>query len=272
MSYGVGRRCGSDPALLWLWHKPAATALIGPPAWEPPYAAGVALKRQKDEKPNKFLLSSTQLSIIPLCHLSFNPGWAKKQGPWLLHCFVLCFSHAALDLIVHFSWSTDCEGVKGTLWSLPISPSPGRVRGVKFSPLYRIRFFSSLLCGIGYVTSSPSFLRKKEELNGKIVSQQKLQCGIKRCFQRLRLVCGLQGLHIYVRSTTSGSNSWRASQRLGCMEVLSWAQLSKDSWRALVRRCLKEVWGFETLFSVYLPTYLPIYLSNYLLSIYLIIF
>ena len=39
-----------DPALLWLWHRPEATAPIGPLAWEPPYAMGVALKRQKTEK------------------------------------------------------------------------------------------------------------------------------------------------------------------------------------------------------------------------------
>ena len=31
--------------MLWLWL--AATALIGPLAWEPPYALGAALKRQK---------------------------------------------------------------------------------------------------------------------------------------------------------------------------------------------------------------------------------
>ena len=33
-----------DPALLWLWCRLAATAPIRPLAWEPPYAAGVALK------------------------------------------------------------------------------------------------------------------------------------------------------------------------------------------------------------------------------------
>ena len=27
-----------DPALLWLWRRPAAIAPIGPLAWEPPYA------------------------------------------------------------------------------------------------------------------------------------------------------------------------------------------------------------------------------------------
>ena len=40
-------RRGSDPALLWLWRRLAATALTGPLAWELPYAMGVALKRQK---------------------------------------------------------------------------------------------------------------------------------------------------------------------------------------------------------------------------------
>ncbi|MDD0590081.1 hypothetical protein PS003_24050, partial [Shigella sonnei] len=37
----------TDLVLLWLWHKPAAIALIRPLAWEPPYAVGAALKRKK---------------------------------------------------------------------------------------------------------------------------------------------------------------------------------------------------------------------------------
>ena len=47
MSCGAGHRHGSDLALLWLWHRPAAVALIGTLAWGPPYAVGVALKKQK---------------------------------------------------------------------------------------------------------------------------------------------------------------------------------------------------------------------------------
>ena len=39
-----------DLALLWLWHGPAAVALIGPLVWELPYAMGVALKRKKEDK------------------------------------------------------------------------------------------------------------------------------------------------------------------------------------------------------------------------------
>ena len=47
MSCGVGHRCGSDPALLCLWCKPVATALIGPQTWESPNALGMALKFKK---------------------------------------------------------------------------------------------------------------------------------------------------------------------------------------------------------------------------------
>ena len=36
--------------MLWLWRRPAATALISPLAWKPPYAVGVALKRPKKKK------------------------------------------------------------------------------------------------------------------------------------------------------------------------------------------------------------------------------
>ena len=56
---GVGCRHGLDLALLWLWCRPAATALIQPLAWEPPYAVGVALKRLKKKKKNSPRLDLT---------------------------------------------------------------------------------------------------------------------------------------------------------------------------------------------------------------------
>ena len=73
MSCGVGCRCGSDSALLWLWRRPAATvatAPIGSLAWDPPYAEGVAQRNSKKEKKKKvfsflsFFLSSLPLFII----------------------------------------------------------------------------------------------------------------------------------------------------------------------------------------------------------------
>ena len=62
MSYAVGPRCGLDPALMWLWCRPAATAMILPLAWEPPYAAGAALKRPKKKKKKKKSELNSKLS------------------------------------------------------------------------------------------------------------------------------------------------------------------------------------------------------------------
>ena len=51
MSCGVGHRCGLDPALLWLWCRLAALALIQP--WELPYATSAALKSKKRKERKK---------------------------------------------------------------------------------------------------------------------------------------------------------------------------------------------------------------------------
>ena len=71
MSCGVGRRHGSDLALLWLWCRPVATALIRPLAWEPPYATIAALKSKKKKK-----LNSKQITLRakPIKHLEENKG------------------------------------------------------------------------------------------------------------------------------------------------------------------------------------------------------
>ena len=73
MSCGVGRRCVSHPALLWLWHRPAAVAPIGPLAWEPPHAVGVvALKKKKKTPPQKNKIKKVLFSLThfnsPLCY------------------------------------------------------------------------------------------------------------------------------------------------------------------------------------------------------------
>ena len=60
VSCGVGCIHSLDPALLWLWRRPVATAPIRPLAWEPPYAVGAAqeiatttTKKTKDKKEKK---------------------------------------------------------------------------------------------------------------------------------------------------------------------------------------------------------------------------
>ena len=53
MSCGVGGRCGSGVVLLWLWCRPAATAPIRPPAWQPPYAVEKDERQKKKERKKK---------------------------------------------------------------------------------------------------------------------------------------------------------------------------------------------------------------------------
>ena len=53
MGCGAGRRCSSDPVLLWLWCRPETTALIRPLAWEPPCAMGAAQENGKKAKKKK---------------------------------------------------------------------------------------------------------------------------------------------------------------------------------------------------------------------------
>ena len=72
MSCGVGHRHGSDLALLWLWRRLAATAPISPLAWELPYAAGAALKRQKRQKKKS--------SIVRVHLLLMNNGITDLNG------------------------------------------------------------------------------------------------------------------------------------------------------------------------------------------------
>ena len=59
MSYDIGRRCSSDPVLLWLWHRPAAP--IRSLAWGHPYATGVIIKRKINKKIKAFEISSIVL-------------------------------------------------------------------------------------------------------------------------------------------------------------------------------------------------------------------
>ena len=58
-----------DPALLWLWCRPVATALIRPLAWEPPYAMRSG-PRKKGKKTKK-------KKIIGVCMLE-----DVKEGRW----------------------------------------------------------------------------------------------------------------------------------------------------------------------------------------------
>ena len=63
VSCGVGHRCSWDPTWLWLWHRPAATDPIGPPAWKPPYAMDEALIRQNKQTNKQKTQQSTYVKM-----------------------------------------------------------------------------------------------------------------------------------------------------------------------------------------------------------------
>jgi len=54
LSSGIGRRCGLDPAFMWLWCRLATTLLIRPLAWDPPHTTDAALKTKKNKKNKEF--------------------------------------------------------------------------------------------------------------------------------------------------------------------------------------------------------------------------
>ena len=62
--------------MLWLWCRLAAIAPIGPLAWEPAYAVGVALKRQKNKK-IKWATLDTDVHTGE-CHVT---TWVMQQKP-----------------------------------------------------------------------------------------------------------------------------------------------------------------------------------------------
>ena len=63
-----------DPALLWLWCRPAATDLTPLLALELPYGMGMALKRKKKKKRKKERKETvTQMLRVPVTGLVIFP-------------------------------------------------------------------------------------------------------------------------------------------------------------------------------------------------------
>ena len=88
MNCGVGCRCSSDPALLWQWCRPAATALVRSLAWESPYDVGRALEKAKRQKKKK-----AQITVF-LKLLKFRFTLTKKHILYQtsLHKVLICNS------------------------------------------------------------------------------------------------------------------------------------------------------------------------------------
>ena len=105
MSCGVGHRCNSDPVLLWLWCRLAASALIQPLAWAPPYVMGVDLKKTKQTNKNRqpyyqeFLLWLWGLRALLVTMRMQDQSLALLSGLRLRPCHELWCRPAAAALI-----------------------------------------------------------------------------------------------------------------------------------------------------------------------------
>ena len=134
VSCGVGCRCGSDPALLWLWRRPVATAVSRPLAWEPPYAAGVALeKREKKKTKKKVKLSLCGVPLwlsglrIWFCHhcgsgYSYSTGSTPRPGTSACHG---CGQKEKLSMCIsrNVAWIPCCCGCD-VGWQLQLQLDP----------------------------------------------------------------------------------------------------------------------------------------------------
>ena len=85
MSCGVDFRRGSDPVLLWLWSRPTAAALIRPLSWEPPYAVGAALEKDKKTKKKKKNLAVHGLCSCFSSSVSFSNITFFGDLLWILY-------------------------------------------------------------------------------------------------------------------------------------------------------------------------------------------
>ena len=126
MSCGVGCRRSSDPTLLWLWRRPAATAPIRPLAWEPPYAVGVALemaKRQKkkenQEKGIGDLWHKTASPYDALCHSknTFNASPSISDQD----CFMFSECQPSISVPRHTHQALQSQKSMGSKGLWPIS-------------------------------------------------------------------------------------------------------------------------------------------------------
>ena len=113
-----------DLTLLCLWYRPAASALIEPLAWEPPYAVGAALRGQKDKK--KIIINCVPMGINTNLPRTYNAAaWWLKSIRWSNTCIYmhtnlpicLVVEESGLGSVqIEFSFSLN-HCLCNTLWS-----------------------------------------------------------------------------------------------------------------------------------------------------------
>jgi len=135
MSCGVGCRCGSDPALLWLWRRLVAMAPIQPLAWETSTCRRGSPRNSKKKKktitkPHKLPQTGwskiTEMSSLTVLETkSLKSRWLQVVSSWRLsgriHCGPLfrCLDPQHHWLAGVFFWSLPLPHIFSlSLWDL----------------------------------------------------------------------------------------------------------------------------------------------------------
>ena len=160
VSFGVGRRRGSDPELLCLW---AAAAPIQPLAWEFPYAMGMALlKRQKKKKKKIAWVGwSQRLNLFHVPTLTVPQATMFISSIWNVQKIYQCFSPACSSAFFFHSFGEyNCKfPVK-----MPSNLRTGEKLHCRFqssqsfkSPLFRCHLSSGFILLLLYQQANNSF-------------------------------------------------------------------------------------------------------------------
>ena len=174
MICGVGRRCGLDLALLWLWHRLAATAWIRPLAWEPPHAMGVALNRQKTKKKKKFEVSLTYIvmpistvqqsdSVTHIYYFLYSfPSWSMP-GDWIYSPV----QYSRTLLCIHSMYNS-LHLLIPKSQSIPLHPHPPLATTSLFSMSLSLFLFLNCSFRVPVVAQLLMNLTRNHEVSGSI--------------------------------------------------------------------------------------------------------
>ena len=106
MNCGVSHRHGWDPMQQWLWHRPAATALIWPPAWEPPicYKCSPPTPKKKKERKKLGILNNINVTVLKVRSL---------PSKFVCYCFAIvagvCVCPSLTNSMKFISWVEMCH-------------------------------------------------------------------------------------------------------------------------------------------------------------------
>ena len=104
VSCGVSRRLSLGLELLWLWPRPVATAPIQLLAWQPPYAAGTVLKRQKKKKKNAIWCAPQAVTCSKKVASTSTSTSDRFVLPFFFFFFFVLYINGVLQYVLFCAW------------------------------------------------------------------------------------------------------------------------------------------------------------------------